>query len=334
MASQESALQGILLVDKPGLEAGRQVLDKADCSGPRLPTSHDVVQKVRRWSGQRRIGHTGTLDPMASGLLVLCLGVATRLVEYYQGHDKTYRAEVTLGVATDTYDALGHPTSSQPIPTLDAGTINATLERFRGPILQKPPVYSALKQGGESLHRKARRGESVAVDPRPVTIHELDLLAYEPPKRIQLRLRCSAGTYVRSLAHDLGQALGTVGHLSFLRRETVGCFAVTDAHCLSAIEKAAAVGRLSELLLAPGAGLTLPQVELDPETSERLGHGQKVWFVPSVRAQGQSIGAGDLAQGVDGQGRLIGIVRALEMSSRGDGSLLWKAEKWFAHHLT
>jgi len=148
----DGALSGLLVIDKPGLDG-----DVANSAGIDLPTSHDVVQRVRRWSRQRRIGHTGTLDPMASGVLVLCLGNATRLVEYYQGHDKEYTACVTLGSTTDTYDRLGEVTARHNVGPLEPDTIEGTLDHFRGEILQRPPVYSALKQGGESLHRKARR---------------------------------------------------------------------------------------------------------------------------------------------------------------------------------
>ncbi|MEZ4555277.1 MAG: tRNA pseudouridine(55) synthase TruB [Caldilineaceae bacterium] len=211
MGRHQSDINGILVVDKPG-RTGAVVDPRA------LPTSHDVVQRVRRATGQRRIGHTGTLDPMADGVLVLCLGQATRLVEYYQGHDKVYRAGITLGTATDTLDALGQVTDEQPVPALDRAAVEAALARFRGAIDQVPPLFSALKRDGESLHRKARRGESVTLEARPVVIHELTLVDWMPPARLEIRLRCSAGTYVRSLARDLGTALGTVAHLDALRR--------------------------------------------------------------------------------------------------------------------
>jgi tRNA pseudouridine55 synthase len=216
---------------------------------PRLYTSHDIVQLVRRWSGQRRIGHTGTLDPMASGLMVLCLGQATRLVEYYQGHDKTYLAEITFGRATDTYDAMGQTVATAPLPTLTAAVIAPALQAFQGYSLQVPPIYSALKQDGESLHRKARRGEAVTVAPRPVTMHQIDLLALTAPDRVTVRVTCSAGTYIRSLAYDLGQALGSCAHLSLLRRERVGAFALEDALTLAEIETIAAADQLTAALL-------------------------------------------------------------------------------------
>ena len=316
----DQGMDGLLLIDKPGLER-----DASIPSNLRLPTSHDVVQQVRRWSRQRRIGHTGTLDPMASGLLVLCLGAATRLVEYYQGHDKEYTACITLGATTDTYDALGEITARHPVGPLHADAIEAVLARFRGEIEQRPPVYSALKQGGESLHRKARRGEDVDIALRPATVHRLELLSIQPPDRLWLRVVCSAGFYVRSLAYDLGEALGTGGHLSYLRREVAGNFSVADAHPLAALERAAAAGTLADLLLAPGVGLALPRLLLNPDDAARLGMGQRVWLAPFASGM-----VDVLVQAVADDGQLLGIVRVLEESSESSGGLLCKAEKWLA----
>ncbi|MEZ4729175.1 MAG: tRNA pseudouridine(55) synthase TruB [Caldilineaceae bacterium] len=293
---------------------------------PRLLTSHDIVQRVRRWSGQRRIGHTGTLDPMASGVLVLCLGQATRLVEYYQGHDKRYHAEVTLGSATDTYDAMGAITATRTVPPLTTEGIESVLDNFQGEILQQPPIYSALKQGGESLHRKARRGESVIIEPRPITIYRLQLLAFTPPNRLTLHIHCSAGAYIRSLAHDLGQALQTYGHLSLLRRETVGVFRLADAHSLATIEAQTQAEAFEDLLLPLGQGLSMPAIHLTPETMTRLGHGQVV-PLPNPFLDNQVT----LAQGIAPDGTLVGILQCLgKESGNGDG-ILWKAEKWFAN---
>lgn len=318
----ETELDGILLVDKPG-----RATDAAPETG--LPTSHDVVQRVRRWSRQRRIGHTGTLDPMASGLLVLCLGRATRLVEYYQGHDKRYTAAVTLGVETDTYDALGEIVAQRPVDEWEGGSFRArvedVLESFRGDIEQRPPVYSALKQGGESLHRKARRGEDVVVEPRPVTVYDLRLLSIDPPHTLWLDVRCSAGFYVRSLAHDIGQALGVGGHLSYLRRDAAGAFAVDSAHSLAAIEEAGRAGDLRSLLLPPGTGLSLPRLPVDADTALGLGQGKRLWLPVQSGPD-----AGALLQAVDDGGRLLGIVGVIEASTVEAGTYLCKAEKWLA----
>lgn len=321
MTPRNSPYHGLLIVDKPGL-------DTAD-GDPRLPTSHDIVQMVRRWSGQRRIGHTGTLDPMASGVLVLCLGLATRLVEYYQGQPKRYLADVILGQATDTYDVTGQVTETAPVPPLNEEQIEAALESFRGEILQRPPAFSAIKQGGESVHRRARRGETVELAPRPVTIYRLELLAFEPPDRLRLQVACSAGTYIRSLAHDLGRALGTVAHLTRLRREAVGPFTLASAHPLEAIQTAAEEGRFAQLLLPLGEGLAMPTLPLDAEATRRLGHGQQV-LLPASDTLELNPDA-PLARAVDPTGVFVGIVRCLGPAH--DGRLWrWKAEKWFARH--
>jgi tRNA pseudouridine55 synthase len=261
---------------------------------------------------------------MASGVLVLCLGTATRLVEYYQNERKQYYAEVVLGAATDTYDAEGRIVTTKPIPPLNAQNVIAVLHQFHGTVLQSPPVYSALKQGGESVHRKARRGEEVVLQPRPVTFEQLDLLHFEPPGRIVLRVRCSAGAYIRSLAHDIGEALGTVAHLSRLRREAVGPFTLDQAHTLATIEQAADTGRWSELLLPMGYGLPMPTIRLDGASIQRFGFGQKVPLpaeTPGHDAQPE------LAQALDHAGYLVGILRNLGPAQ--NGGSLWKAEKWF-----
>lgn len=329
MPRRESHYHGLLIVDKPGLPAIPAHPPNAEggavAISPRLHTSHDIVQLVRRWSGQRRIGHTGTLDPMASGVLVLCLGQATRLVEYYQGHDKHYYAEVTLGAATDTYDRMGAVVAESPVPPLTAAAIETALATFQGEIMQLPPVYSALKQDGESLHHKARRGETVTVEPRPVTIHQLQLIDFHPPDQIVLRVHCSAGTYIRSLAHDLGLALQTHAHLSALRREAAGPFTLQAAHPLAAIEAAGQADRLDKLLLPLGYGLPLAEITLDEESSRRLGHGQVI-ALPNPAAEPPP----PLAKGITADGTLVGILQLLQHAQAGNGDYLWKAEKWFA----
>jgi tRNA pseudouridine55 synthase len=324
-----NVLHGLLVVDKPGRAQGAPGSDPQSTSArtagtQRLPTSHDVVQMVRRWSHQRRIGHTGTLDPMASGVLVLCLGNATRLVEYYQNDYKQYYAEIVLGAATDTYDAEGQVVATMPVPPLNAQNIIAVLHQFRGTVLQSPPVYSALKQGGESVHRKARRGEDVVLRPRPVTFERLDLLHFETPGRIALRVRCSAGAYIRSLAHDIGQALGTLGYLSVLRREAVGRFSLDQAHTLATIEQAAHTGRWSELLLPMGYGLAMPAISLDDTSIQRFGFGQRVQLPVEVAGHEAKT---ELVQALDQAGRLVGILRNLGPAQNGGN--IWKAEKWF-----
>jgi len=351
---RDHSLHGLLVVDKPGQHSANlavnavtpSTVEPAPTFRPyahhptRLPTSHDIVQMVRRWSGERQIGHTGTLDPMASGVLMLCLGNATRLVEYYQGQPKQYYAEIELGSATDTYDALGEVIASSPVPPLDETTLEHALQQFRGPILQTPPIYSALKQDGESLHHKARRGEAVIVTPRPITFYTIVLTDWQPPNRICLRITCSAGAYIRSLAYDLGLALQTQAHLALLRREAIGRFTLDKAHTLLAIEQAARQGTLQELLLPLGFGLELPSLQLDAEQVRRFGYGQKV--IVDVRPTPQSTplsitGAPpnpetpiQLASAYDGEGQCVGILRCLGSAATPSAGTVWKADKWFA----
>jgi tRNA pseudouridine55 synthase len=249
-------LGGVLVVDKP---AGW--------------TSHDVVGRVRRLAGLRQVGHAGTLDPMATGVLLLCVGRATRLLEYLTDLPKTYLAEVTLGAATDTYDAEGEVTARQPVPVLSQEQIDAALDAFRGAIMQRPPAYSALKRDGVALYKRARAGEQVEIEPRPVTVYALDLLAFDG-QTVQLRVHCGAGTYVRSIAHDLGQALGCGGHLSALRRTAVGGFTVDDA---ATLEQLAESGALAAALLPADAAVAhLARVDMSEAEAARLLHGQAV----------------------------------------------------------
>ena len=249
-------LGGVLNVDKP-----------AGC------TSHDVVGRVRRLAGLRQVGHAGTLDPMATGVLVLCLGRATRLLEYLTGQPKSYLAEVTLGATTDTYDAEGETVDRRPVTAVTHEQLDGALDAFRGEIMQRPPAYSALKRDGVPLYQRARAGEQVEVEARPVTVYSLELLAFDG-QTVQLRIRCGAGTYIRSIAHDLGQALGCGGHLSALRRTAVGPFTVHDAVTLARLAEA---GALPDALLPADAAVAhLPQVEMDAADAARLLHGQVI----------------------------------------------------------
>ncbi len=317
MSLEQDQLDGLLVVDKPGRVAP---------STERLWTSHDVVARIRRLSGQRRIGHTGTLDPMASGVLVLCLGSATRLVEYYQGEDKRYNAEIVLGYATDTYDSEGAVTATAPIPALTQQAVEAALAAFCGEIRQTPPAYSAIKVDGKALYARARRGESVTPDARSVTFHRIDLIEWRAPDRLLLAIHCSAGAYIRSLAYDLGRSLGTLATLDVLRREAAGEFTLEESHSLAAIETAAVHNRLSGLLREPGAGLPLPQVLLSPELRRRFGHGQHVPLAQTLCAAKRP-----LVQVYDEAGELAGIIRCVETaedSADPAATALWKAEKW------
>lgn len=358
MAKREPNHHGILVVDKPGRQTTRINSTELNSTGENsfgiahadaekaLPTSHDIVQMARRWCQQRRIGHTGTLDPMASGLLVLCLGRATRLVEYYQNHDKQYTAQICLGHATNTYDAMGQVTESSAVPTLTLHDIEAALDGFRGRIWQTPPLFSAIKQGGESLHRKARRGETVVIEPRQITIHELQLLDFTPPDRIRLQITCSAGTYIRSLANDLGKALNSHAFLDQLRRNSAGSFALEDAHTPEAITQAAEEGNLDDLILPVGYGLTMPTVHLDEEEILRFGYGQTVLLNSHQLSRLDTFAEEDMLVAARGRAHdeFVGIIRRLPdeeadkilriPEAPGENPLdaiAWKAEKWFAN---
>jgi tRNA pseudouridine55 synthase len=248
---------GLLLVDKP---VG--------------PTSHDVVAVARRALGTRRVGHTGTLDPFASGLLVLCVGGATRLVEFLTGLPKRYRAGVRLGERTTTDDPEGEvEATSDAWRSLGRAEIERALGPLRGAIRQTPPRFSAKKVGGESAHYRARRGEEVALAPVTVEVYALELTAWEPPD-LELDVRCSGGTYVRTLARDLGEALGSGAHLRTLRRTEVGGFHLADALDLDALHDPARVARA---WIRPAAALAhLPHLRVDAEEAARLAHGQAI----------------------------------------------------------
>ncbi len=334
MPAREVQLDGLLVVDKPGhsglepieresaVDLTSPPVDAPTSSRPYLLSSHDVVARVRRWSGQRRIGHTGTLDPMASGLLLLCLGSATRLVEYYQHQRKGYLAEIVLGAATDTDDAAGTVVERLPVPALDGATIDAALDTLRGTVQQRAPAYSAIKQGGETLYARARRGEAVDAPTRTVTFYAIDLVAFDAPDRLTVRVACTAGAYIRSLARDLGLALGTVAHLGMLRREAIGSFTLEQAHTLEAIEAQCATGDLADWLLPPGAGLPLPAHTLNQDELRRMGFGQIVLLAGDA-CDGESM----LAAAYDEQGQFAGIIRRLDAAQDGE-SWAWKAEKW------
>jgi tRNA pseudouridine55 synthase len=236
-----------------------------------------MVMAVRRGTGERHVGHAGTLDPLATGLLVLCLGAATRLSDYMRDKDKRYRARVRLGQSTDTYDADGQIVSeSTDLP--ERAAVEAALAHFRGPIQQRPPAFSAIKRGGQKAYELARRGQVVELEPRPVEIYALELTDWQPPE-FTLAVHCASGTYIRSLAHDLGQRLGCGAHLTALRRTASGKFDVGEAVTLEALQAAFALSREAWLPLlrpADAAVADWPAVHLSAEDTARLIHGQPV----------------------------------------------------------
>ncbi len=212
-------MDGILNIDKP----------------PGI-TSFGVVARVKRLSGERHVGHTGTLDPDATGVLLVCLGRGTRIVEFLVDATKTYRADIELGTATDTYDSSGQVTQTGDPSGIDRAKLESALGAFRGLIRQTPPMYSAVKHQGRPLYKLARAGVEVERKSRPVTIHRLELIAWQPPSAT-LEVECSKGTYIRSLAHDLGQALGCGAHLTGLVRTRCGLFDISDAVSMPQLEE-------------------------------------------------------------------------------------------------
>lgn len=242
------------------------------------PTSHDMVALLRRLTGMRRIGHAGTLDPLASGVLPILVGAATRFSRDLSSGDKRYDAVVRLGWRSQTDDSQGPIEPGGPIPD-DDDAISAALQRFIGTISQKPPAFSALKVGGRSAHRLARGGEAVDLAPRNVTVHAIDLLDLDRAQGyadVRIDIRCGPGTYVRSIARDLGDELGSGGYLAALRRTAVGRLRVEDALTPEQLEALAAEGRLDVALIGVGDLLGLPEVRLDADAAQRFSHGSAV----------------------------------------------------------
>ncbi|HZX71518.1 MAG TPA: tRNA pseudouridine(55) synthase TruB [Rhodanobacter sp.] len=264
---QSRDLHGIVLLDKPlGL------------------SSNQALQAVRRLLRAAKGGHTGALDPLATGLLPLCFGEATKLAGSLLGARKAYLAECRLGITTDSADSEGEVLQQRPVPELDATAIEAALAKLRGAILQVPPMYSALKHDGERLYVKARRGESVERPPREVEVHRLDLLARDGDT-LQLLVECGSGTYVRSLAVDMGEDLGCGAHLSALRRIWVEPFREPRMVTLAELQSAAAQGDKALLahLLPVAAGLRdLPALRLDEAQRMAISHGQTIQLASSA----------------------------------------------------
>ena len=225
-------------------------------------SSHDVIDIVRRIFKQKRVGHAGTLDPAAAGILPVALGRAARLVEYMEGADKSYRAEIAFGYATDTGDVYGEVTASVPHPVLpSAEDLRGVLRRFAGQIMQTPPAYSAVKISGQRAYDLARQGTEVEIPTRMVTIHRLELVDVDAERaRILIDADCAKGTYIRSLCMDIGAALGVPATMRFLLRTRVGGFSLADSYTL---EELAAAGEAA--LRAPDTALDLPMYKLDPQ---------------------------------------------------------------------
>jgi tRNA pseudouridine55 synthase len=277
------------------VDFGLIVVDK-----PVGPTSHSVVNLVRRGTGVRKVGHAGTLDPRASGVLVLCLGPATRLSEYLSSGTKHYQAVVRFGRSTDTYDADGQvvrETGRAP----ERAEIEGVLSEFTGDLQQVPPAYSAIKLHGKKAYQLARAGEEVDLEPRQVTIYALKAVDYQPPD-LSLDVECSAGTYIRSLAHDLGERLSTGAHLAALRRTQAGPFSLSQAVTLAELEAAFGDRSWTEYVLPAAAGLPdMPLVSVDSDELELVRFGRP------LPAPGPVEG---LARAVDDAGNLVAILEA------------------------
>ncbi len=282
-----AALDGVLVCDKP---AGM--------------TSHDVVARVRRLARQRRVGHGGTLDPPATGVLVIALGRATRLLPFLPMEPKRYLAVIAFGAETDTLDAAGSITATVPADGIDQAAVESMLARFTGRQQQVPPMVSAVKQGGERLYLKARRGETVARESRLITVHALELQDFRPAPKpcATVAVTCSGGTYVRVLAADLGRALGSLAHLVGLRRTAVGAFTEAEAHALAELEARASAGPdgLEAAVIGPAAALR--SVSVRPVTAGEA----------AALATGQSLeatGLGEPVAAVGPDGRLVAVIQ-------------------------
>ncbi len=263
--SEHNPVSGLLNIDKPkGI------------------TSHDVVARVRKLSQQRKVGHTGTLDPMATGVLLVCLGQATRLIEYLMTARKQYRAVIRFGAVTDTLDADGQITAQNDASFLTKQQVQEILPMFLGEIEQIPPIFSALKKDGQPLYKRARAGETVQLDPRPVTIYSLTWTAWYPPD-LTLDVTCSPGTYIRSLARDLGETAGTGAHLAQLTRTANGPWLLDQAVSLDTLEREAQAGRpgWQRYLHPPDRAIThLPKIVLDESAIIHVKHGRQVQLAP------------------------------------------------------
>ena len=269
------------------------------------PTSHDIVALVRRLTGVRRVGHGGTLDPFAAGVLPVFIGQATRLAEYHLGDDKHYRALVSFGATSTTDDLEGELTPIDGSPP-DRATVEAALASFSGQIEQVPPDYSAVHVGGRRAYELARHGRKPELRPRTITIHSLQLTDWDEAEGQRpvatLEVRCSAGTYIRSLARDLGAQLGTGAYLAALTRTASGSFSLADAHPLDEVRQALADGRAQKLMLPPDAGLDLRQVKLGGRDLAGLLKGQSI-SAPGVAEDDE------LVRVTDERGRLAAIAR-------------------------
>lgn len=292
----KNTISGVLVVDKPvGM------------------TSHDVVQAIRRGTNIRRAGHTGTLDPRASGVLVVLLGPAVRLSEYVAASDKRYQAVIQLGTTTDTYDGDGRLLAEKPVEVTEE-QFNTELQKFVGRIEQVPPPYSAIKVQGRKAYEMARAGEEVELEPRIIDVYSLELLEWAPPE-VVIDVNCSSGTYVRSLAHDLGQRLGCGATLTGLRRTKNGRFTLRDAVPLRKLNEAFIDGSWYQYLIPAAEALTdWPAIDLTDEQMDAIRHGHRI---PAAE------GSGPRSCGISQQGELVALLELDEATRE------WQPKKVF-----
>jgi tRNA pseudouridine55 synthase len=278
----KNAISGVLVVDKPvGL------------------TSHEVVQIIRHGTNIRRAGHTGTLDPRASGVLIVLIGPAVRLSEYVSASDKRYQAIIKLGATTDTFDADGRFTSKGEDLQITEEQFETALKTFVGEIIQTPPPYSAVKVHGRPAYEMAREGEEVELEPRKIQVYSLELLEWTPPEAV-IDVYCSSGTYVRSLANDLGDKLGCGAYLTGLRRTKSGRFTLRDAVPLRKLREAFEAGNWYQYVIPAAEALSdWPALELNNEQVEAVRHGHRV---PA------EAGATGMARGISEAGELIALL--------------------------
>jgi tRNA pseudouridine55 synthase len=292
-----NVVSGVVVVDKPiGM------------------TSHDVVQIIRRGTGIRRAGHTGTLDPRASGVLVVLVGPAVRLSEYISASDKRYQATIHLGSSTDTYDAEGTVTESTNDVDIWEEQFQELLLDFIGEIEQVPPAYSAIKVKGQKAYELARQGKKVDLEPRMINVYSLELLEWAPPE-VVIDVYCSSGTYVRSLAHDLGERLEVGAHLVGLRRTKSGRFSLRDAVSLRRIQESFEAGDWYQFLIPASEALSeWPAIVLDGDQIEKVRHGHRIQANQSITGW---------ARGISEQGDLVALLEALEDEG------IWQPRKVF-----
>jgi len=276
-----SSTSGVLVVDKPiGM------------------TSHQVVQIIRRGTNIKRAGHTGTLDPRASGVLVVLIGPAVRLSEYVSAEDKRYQATIKLGQRTDTYDGDGVVTGTSEV-TVDENQFNEALQKFVGEIEQVPPPYSAVKVKGRHAYDMAREGENVELEPRIIQVHSLEVVEWNPPE-VVVDVHCSSGTYVRSLAHDLGEMLGCGAYLTGLRRTKSGRFTLKDAHPLRKLTESFENNSWYQYLIPAAEALSdWPSIVLTSEEVENVKHGHRI-----PREKGKDT----LVRAITDQGELVALM--------------------------